>query len=141
MDVEEACVYSYGFSTAASAIPAYCKRKDVIFADEAVNFAIQKGIDASRSQTKYFRHNDLAHLEELLKAENATLKSKTRRFLVVEGIYVNTGTMCPLPEIVELRKKYQLRMFLDETVSFGTIGASGKGVVEYFNIPKEEVKL
>lgn len=48
MDVEEACVYSYGFSTAASAIPAYCKRRDIIFADEAVNFAIQKGFDASR---------------------------------------------------------------------------------------------
>ncbi|KAL4702865.1 hypothetical protein ACJJTC_009067 [Scirpophaga incertulas] len=53
MEVEETCVYSYGFSTVASAIPAYAKKKDLIFADECVWFAIQKGIDAARS-TKQF---------------------------------------------------------------------------------------
>lgn len=48
MNMEEAIVYSYGFSTIASAIPAYCKQKDIVFADEKVNFSIQKGLDASR---------------------------------------------------------------------------------------------
>lgn len=43
MNVEEGIIYSYGFSTIASAIPAYSKRGDIIFADEAVHFAIQKG--------------------------------------------------------------------------------------------------
>lgn len=93
---------------------------------------------------KYFRHNDTAHLEELLREfdtqeQASRTKARVRRFLVVEGIYVNTGTMCPLPELVRLRKQYQLRMFLDETISIGTIGATGRGVVEYYNIPKEEV--
>ena len=61
-NVEEGIIYSYGFSTIASAIPAYSKRGDIIFADEGVHFAIQKGIVASRSDVKYFKHNDLDDL-------------------------------------------------------------------------------
>ena len=49
---EQACLYAYGFSTIASATPAYAKKGDVIFVDEAVNFAIQKSLDASRSRIK-----------------------------------------------------------------------------------------
>lgn len=60
---------------------------------------------------------------------------KTRRFLVVEGIYMNTGEICPLPELIELRKKYKLRIFIDETISFGTLGKTGRGVTEYFDVP------
>lgn len=51
----------------------------------------------------------------------------TRRFLVVEGLYVNSGDLCPLPELLELKWKYKVRIFIDESVSFGTIGATGRG--------------
>ncbi|KAJ9599396.1 hypothetical protein L9F63_010158 [Diploptera punctata] len=147
MKMEEAVVYSYGFSTIASAIPAYAKRGDVIFVDENVNFAIQKGLDASRSKVKFFKHNDMEDLENLL-MEQAELDVKnprkaqvTRRFLVVEGIYMNSGDICPLPKLVELRKKYKLRIFIDENISFATLGEHGRGVTEYFNIPKEEIDM
>ncbi|XP_069686959.1 serine palmitoyltransferase 1 [Periplaneta americana] len=145
--MEEAVVYSYGFSTVASAIPAYSKRGDVIFVDENVNFAIQKGLDASRSKIKFFKHNDMADLERLLMEQEELDKKNpkkaqvTRRFLIVEGIYMNSGDICPLPELVELRKKYKLRIFIDENVSFATLGEHGRGVTEYFNIPKEEVDM
>ncbi|KAG8234439.1 hypothetical protein J437_LFUL014185 [Ladona fulva] len=65
----------------------------------------------------------------------------TRRFLVVEGIYMNTGTIAPLPRLIELRKKYKLRIFIDESISFGTLGSTGRGITEYFNIPVHEVDL
>ncbi|KAL1130252.1 hypothetical protein AAG570_013190, partial [Ranatra chinensis] len=147
MNMEEAVVYSYGFSTLASAIPAYSKRGDIIFVDNSVNFAIQKGLDASRSEIKYFRHNDTEHLEFLLKEQagidlkNRRKADKTRKFLIVEGIYMNTGEICPLPELIELRKKYKLRIFIDESISFGTLGQTGRGVTEYYNIPIIEVDL
>lgn len=147
MEMEEAVVYSYGFSAIASAIPAYAKRGDVIFVDENVNFAIQKGLDASRSKIRFFKHNDMADFERLL-LEQAALDKKnpkkaqvTRRFLIVEGIYMNSGDICPLPELVELRKKYKLRIFIDESVSFGTLGDHGRGVTEYYNMPKQEVDM
>ena len=72
MGVEEAALYSYGFSTIASAIPAYAKRGDIIYADEAVCFAIQKGLEASRSKIVYFKHNDLEDLRAKLEEQVGT---------------------------------------------------------------------
>lgn len=164
MEMEEAIVYSYGFSTSASAIPAYCKRSDVIFvwvfacdnrriisillqksfvvfhSDECVNFVIQKGLDASRSRCVFFKHNDMADLklclieQEKLDLKNPKKAARTRRFLIAEAIYMNTGEMCPLAGLVALRKKYKLRLFLDESISFGSIGAHGRGLTEFLNV-------
>lgn len=147
MGMEEAIIYSYGFSTVASAIPAYCKRNNLIFADEQVNFAIQKGLDASRGDVRYFKHNDVEDLRRLLTKQAELDKrqpkkaAKIRRFLIIEGIYMNTGNICPLPELLSLCKEYKLRIFIEETISFGTIGTYGKGVTEYFNIPRSEIDM
>lgn len=73
--------------------------------------------------------------------KNPKKAAKTRRFLIVEGIYMNTGEMCPLRELVELRAKYKLRLFLDETISFGTVGKHGRGVTELLCVDKVEVDL
>lgn len=108
--------------------------------DERVNFAIQKGLDASRSKISYFKHNDIQDLERLLKEQDAIDRknpkkaSKIRRFIIVEGIYMNTGEMCPLLEIIKLRKRYKLRLILDESVSFGTLGSHGRGITEHLNV-------
>lgn len=108
--------------------------------DEGVNFAIQKGLDASRSKISYFKHNDAKDLERLLKEQDAIDRknpkkaAKIRRFIIVEAIYVNSGEICPLPEIIELRKQYKLRLILDESVSFGSLGKTGRGIIEHFSI-------
>lgn len=147
MEMEEAVVYSYGFSTIASAISAYSKRKDICFVDEEVNFAIQKGLDASRSTVIYFKHNDVQDLEEKLieqqmkDKKNPKKAANTRKFLITEAIYLNTGEMCPLAKMVELRKTYKLRYFLDESLCFGVLGTKGKGLVEHLNIDKNEIDL
>lgn len=145
--VEEGIIYSYGFSTIASAIPAYSKRGDIIFADEGVHFAIQKGILASRSDVRYFKHNDANDLERLCKEQEAIdlknpKKAKaTRRFLIIEGLYLNYGDLCPLPRMVDLKYIYKYRIFMDESVSFATIGKTGRGVTEYYNVPREKIDL
>lgn len=105
-----------------------------------MNFAIQKGLDASRSTIVFFKHNDVEDLERLLleqekrNQKNPKKALKTRRFLVAEGIYMNTGEICPLPDLVALRQKYKLRLFVDESISFGTLGKGGRGVTEHFNV-------
>ena len=105
-----------------------------------MNFSIQKGLDASRSKIFYFKHNDVTDLERLLKEQDAKDRknpakaSKIRRFIIVEAIYMNTGEMCPLKEIIELRKHYKLRMILDESISFGALGNHGRGLTEHLNI-------
>ena len=147
LNVEEAILYSYGFATAASAIPAYSKRGDIIFADEQCNFSIQKGIDTSRSKVYYYEHNNMEHLEQLLKeqevrdAKNKKKAAKTRKFIVTEGLFMNTGEICPLDEIVEFKYKYKVRIFLDESISFATLGKTGRGVTEYLNIDINKIDL
>ncbi|XP_032232057.1 serine palmitoyltransferase 1 isoform X2 [Nematostella vectensis] len=147
MHTEEAILYSYGFSTVASAIPAYSKRGDVLFCDKGVCFAIQQGVTASRSRVMWFEHNDMDDLERLLKEQqekdrkNPKKGSVTRRFLIVEGLYINHGTIAPLPKLLELKKKYKVRILVDESCSFGVLGKTGRGVTEYYDIPVDDVDL
>ncbi|CAH4032980.1 serine palmitoyltransferase 1 [Pieris brassicae] len=143
LQVEETCVYSYGFSTIASAIPAYAKKGDIIFADEKVWFAIQQGFEAARSTVKYFKHNNMDDLERLLQeaADKKQLNPKRRAFLVAEGIYFNTGEMCPLRRLVELARRFKLRIILDESLTIGVLGKHGRGLTEYLNVPRDEIDL
>ena len=55
--------------------------------------------------------------------------------MIVEGIYLNSGQICPLPELMALKWKYKVRIFIDESVSFGVLGQHGKGVTEHYGIP------
>lgn len=147
--VQEAVLYSFGFSTIASAIPAYAKATDVIFVDECCNFAIQQGINASKSKVIKFKHNNIEHLESQIQSlfnvqRNDDIKTKKtvlRSFLVVEGIYSKTGDICPLNELIEVKKKYKIRLFVDESRSFGVLGTSGKGVTQHFNADICDVDL
>uniref|UniRef100_A0A8C9RFB1 Serine palmitoyltransferase 1 n=1 Tax=Scleropages formosus TaxID=113540 RepID=A0A8C9RFB1_SCLFO len=147
MRTEEAIIYSYGFATIASAIPAYSKRGDIVFVDEAACFAIQKGLQASRSFIKYFKHNDMEDLERLLKDQevedqkNPRKARVIRRFIVVEGLYINTGDICPLPELVKLKYRYKVRIFLEESLSFGVLGDHGRGVTEHFGVNIDDIDL
>ncbi|XP_033125631.1 serine palmitoyltransferase 1-like [Anneissia japonica] len=147
LGVQAAVLYSYGFSTIASAIPSYSKRGDVIFCDKGVNFAIQMGLLASRSTIHFYNHNDMDHLEALLQNQaeedkkNPKKAKVTRRFIVTEALFVNYGDIAPLPKLVEFKFKYKVRIFLEESLSFGVLGNSGKGLTEYYNIPVEQVDL
>lgn len=143
--VPDAIIYSQGFSTISSIIPAFLKRGDLIICDEYCNFAIQKGVQISRSNLKFFKHNDMESLESLLQGIRENDKKKktkiTRRFIITEGIFYNTGELCNLEKIVELKYKYKYRLILDESLSFGVLGKTGRGITEYLGIPIEKVEI
>lgn len=48
---------------------------------------------------------------------------------------MNTGKICNLPKLIDIRIKYKIRIFIDETISFGILGKKGRGVTEHYNIP------
>lgn len=79
--------------------------------------------------------------QQKLDVKNPKKAAKTKRFIVAEAIYINTGEMCPLRELVVLRARYKLRLFLDESVTFGTIGNHGRGLTEFLGVEKSEVDL
>ncbi|KAL4104063.1 hypothetical protein QTP88_019376 [Uroleucon formosanum] len=75
MEMEEAVIYSYGFSTVTSAIQAYIKSRDIVYVDEEVNFAIQKGLQSSKAELVYFKHNCPEDLERLILEKNLTVSA------------------------------------------------------------------
>ncbi|EAU83793.1 serine C-palmitoyltransferase [Coprinopsis cinerea okayama7 len=145
LGTEASILYSQGFSTVSSVIPAFCKRGDIIVADRAVNFAIQKGIQISRSTVRWYDHNDLKSLEEVLIQVEKERKRKrgplTRRFIITEGIFERDGAMVDLPKLIELKQKYKYRLILDESYSFGSVGRTGRGLTEVYNVPASKVDM
>lgn len=104
LGTESAIIYSQGFSTISSVIPAFCKRGDIIVADRGVNFAIQKGLQISRCTVRWYDHNDLKSLEQVLESTEKERRKKkgplTRRFIVTEGVFDHDGVMSDLPKLV-----------------------------------------
>lgn len=139
----DSIVYSYGLSTMFSAIPAFCKKGDIIVVDEGVHWGIQNGLYLSRSTIVYFKHNDMESLRNTL--EKITLKNqrakKLRRYIVVEAVYQNSGQIAPLDEIVKLKEKYRFRVVLDESNSFGVLGKAGRGLTEFCGVPVEKIDI
>merc|ERR1712000_462616 len=127
-----------------SDIPTFCKRGDVIVADRAVNYAIRKGLEASRSTIKWFDHADVEDLEKVMKAvakDQAKTKRLTRRFIVTEGLFETLGDSSDLPRLIELKERYKFRLILDETWSFGVLGRTGRGLTEAQNVDPQQVDM
>lgn len=145
LGAESSILYSQGFSTISSVISAFAKRGDVVVADRGVNFAIQKGLQISRSTIRWFDHNDLKSLEDVLESVDKERRKRrsplTRRFIVTEGIFEKDGAMVDLPKLVELKYKYKYRLILDESISFGTVGRTGRGLTELYNVPATQVDM
>ncbi|KAG9020511.1 serine palmitoyltransferase component, partial [Tulasnella sp. JGI-2019a] len=145
LGAETCIIYSQGFSTIPAVIAAFGKRGDIIVADRGVNFAIHKGLQISRSTIRWYDHNDMKSLEETLESVAKETKKKkwplTRRFIVTEGIFENDGAMSDLPKLIELKKKYGYRLILDESMSFGSVGRTGRGLTELYNVPATDVEM
>lgn len=146
LGTEAAILYPQGFSTISSVIPCFSKRGDLIICDDGINFSIQKGVQISRSIVRYFKHNDTTDLKRVLEeVRKEDMKTPNRlvprRFIIAEGIYHNTGDICPLPEIIRLKKEYKYRLILDESLALGILGPSGKGTAAHFNIPATEIDI
>lgn len=107
LGAEASILYSQAFATISSVMAAFAKRGDIIVADRGINFAIQKGLQVSRSTIRWFDHNDLKSLEDVLQTIEKERRKRrgplTRRFIVTEGIFERDGTISDLPKLVSDR--------------------------------------
>ncbi|MNX49472.1 8-amino-7-oxononanoate synthase/2-amino-3-ketobutyrate coenzyme A ligase [compost metagenome] len=79
---------------------------------------------------KTFRHNDLEHLELILKSSKDQYKT---RFVVVDGVYSQDGDLVKLDELIKLVHRYQGYVILDDAHGVGVIGDGGRGVIELYD--------
>jgi len=139
---EDAVNYCYPFATTTSVVQALIKNSDITFMDEGCWYAAQLGAQLTKGKIIKFRHNDMNDLREKVANARATFPrwSKCNRWVVCEGIYLNDGAILDLPNLMTIRKDFCLRTIIDETYSFGVLGKTGRGVLEHFNVPREDVE-
>ncbi len=142
---EEAILYSYDSATVPSIIPAFANAKDTLVIDDGCAYAVRLGCQLSRATVFTFRHNNMEDLERVLKkvVEDDRRKRKplNRRFVIVEGLYHHTGDIADLKSIVEIKNRYKFRLLVDESLSIGTLGATGRGACEHCGVAPEDVEI
>jgi 5-aminolevulinate synthase len=132
---ESGLVFSSGYVANDGAIQALVKIIPdlIIFSDAKNHASIIAGVRNSGAKKHVFRHNDLNHLEELLK--NYDLSQP--KLIVFESIYSMDGDFGKIVEIVEIAKKYQALTYIDEVHAVGLYGESGAGLSEQLAIQNQ----
>jgi len=130
---EAAIVFSSCYTANASSIPTLVKilgDKTVIFSDAKNHASLIEGIRHSGAEKKVFRHNDVQHLETLLKETDPSVP----KMIIFESVYSMDGTVGPIEKICDLADKYNALTFLDEVHAVGLYGHRGGGIAERDNV-------
>lgn len=128
---EAGLILGNGYITNTSVIPALITREDVIFADKFVHASIIDGVILSRAKFFRFHHNDMNHLEELLKRERKNYKSM---LIITESVFSMDGDKAPLSDIIKLKEKHNGLLYVDEAHATGIFGKTGAGLIEYLDL-------
>ncbi|CAI7566667.1 unnamed protein product [Penicillium discolor] len=143
---ESSMVFSMGFGTNATVFPALVSKGCLLISDELNHASIRFGARLSGASIAMFKHNDMKDLELRLREAISQGQPRTHRpwkkiLVVVEGLYSMEGSMCNLPGLVQLKRRYKFNLFVDEAHSIGAIGPKGRGVCDYFSIDTSEVDI
>lgn len=130
---KEAClVFATGFFANQGALSCLVGRSDVIYCDRENHASILEGTRLAIGDTIKFRHNDMADLERVL----ASTRSKYDGALIVaDGVFSMSGDIFNFPKAVELAKKYNCRIYIDDAHALGVLGPKGQGTEFHFNMP------
>jgi glycine C-acetyltransferase len=130
---EDAAVYSSGYMTNVAIITGFFGPKDLVLMDKLDHASIVDGCLLSGAKWRTYRHNDMEHLEKLL--AQARSDGEYESILVVaDSVFSMDGDVMDLPGTVALCRKYGARLMVDEAHSIGSLGATGHGIEEHFDM-------
>jgi glycine C-acetyltransferase len=138
---ESANLLNFGFQGIETMIDALVDRKDVIVYDAESHACIVNGVRLHIGKRFAYTHNDMESFEKSLeRAQKITEETGGGILVITEGVFGMSGNVGKLDKIIELKKKYQFRLLLDDAHGFGTMGKTGAGCGELFGV-QDEVDL
>lgn len=135
---EAGYLLNYGYQGMVSIIDTLVDRKDVIVYDAESHACILDGLRLHFGKRYVFPHNNIENLEkELERATKLADKTGGGILVITEGVFGMVGDLGKLDEIVALKKKFNFRLLVDDAHGFGTMGKTGAGTGEHFNVQED----
>ena len=136
--VDDAILMVGGHATNETTIGHLVGSGDLIVHDALAHNSIVQGALLSGARRRPFPHNDYDALDQLL----AEVRSQYRRVLIaIEGVYSMDGDFADVPRFIEVKKKHNAMLMVDEAHSFGTMGETGHGMAEHFALNARDVDI
>lgn len=126
---EAALIFNSGFQANGSIISTLVDRKSLVVCDRLVHNSIVQGILLSRARLKRYHHNDLAHLESILKT--AQNNSYNRILVISETVFSMDGDRSDIDGLIQLADRYQTLLYLDDAHALGVLGPQGMGLAAH----------
>ncbi len=124
-----ALLFSSGYLANLGVVQALVGRGDTVFADKLNHASLNDAMLLSRADVKRYRHNDLAHLAQLLGQANSG-----RKLIVTDAVFSMDGDIAPLPELLALCEQYDAWLLVDDAHGFGVLGEQGRGSLSHFKL-------
>lgn len=128
IEKEDVILLNFGYQGVVSIIDSIVDRRDVIVYDAESHACIIDGVRLHAGKRFVFKHNDLESLEKQLEAATKLANEQKGAILVItEGVFGMSGNQGKLKEIIDLKSKFNFRLFVDDAHGYGTLGKQGAG--------------
>jgi glycine C-acetyltransferase len=129
-NTEAALTYTSGYATNLTVISTLVGRGDYVISDKLNHASIVDGCLTSGAEFRRFKHNDMTDLEHRLQQ----VPDESARLVVADAVFSMDGDVIDLPRTVELCRRYEAYLMIDEAHSLGVLGATGRGIEEHFGL-------
>ncbi|HID76485.1 MAG TPA: aminotransferase class I/II-fold pyridoxal phosphate-dependent enzyme [Planctomycetaceae bacterium] len=133
---EAAMIFPAGAMAMIGTLACLAGPDDLLLLDEQAHATLVCGAKASGAKVRFFRHNDLGHLESVLERSDGS----QAKAIVVDGVYSMAGDLGPLADLVDMKHRYNARLIVDDAHGTGVFGPQGRGTAAHFDV-EEHVDL
>lgn len=138
LGVEDAVLGVSGYGMNVATIGYLMRKQDLIVYDELVHNSMLTGAKLSGARRFSFPHNDCDALERLLAEHRGSYE---RVLIMTEGVFSMDGDIPDIPRLIDIKKRYQALLMVDEAHSIGVIGRRGLGVVDHFGVDPADIDI